>query len=324
MASVHHIGILRYHGTLLSALYGLTEQFAIGQSMAARHSTGNPPLLQVTHWQPKADGTMEVVYRSHPELEAGEPEIVIVPPSIQTSPLEGVDMVPIRAWLAQRHEAGATLGSVCAGAFVLAEAGLLAERTVTTHWQYAEMLAKEYPAVHVDGDKLLIEDGDLLTAGGMMAWTDLGLRLIHRLLGPTVMMETARFMLVDPPGREQRYYSTFAPRLTHGDGAILKVQHWLQVHAGTQVTLPQMARHAGLELRTFLRHFTKATGLKPTEYVQQLRVGKAREMLEFSTVSVEQIAWKVGYEDASAFRRVFKELTGLTAGEYRGRFGVVA
>ena len=134
------------------------------------------------------------------------------------------------------------------------------------------------------------------------------------------MIETGRFLLIDPAGREQRHYSRFAPRLNHGDEMILKVQHWLQAREARAVSVPEMARVAALEDRTFLRRFKVATGMTPTEYVQHLRIGKARELLEFTKRPVDQIAYAVGYEDTSAFRRLFNRIIGLSPGAYRQRF----
>src|SRR3546814_11157436 len=114
-----------------------------------------------------------------------------------------------------------------------------------------------------------------------MAWTDLGLKLVERFLGPVAMAQTARMMLVDLPGREQRYYSGFAPRLTHGDAAILKAQHFLQANEGKETRLSILAEQARLEERTFLRRFQKATGMTATDYAQRLRVAKAQELLPF-------------------------------------------
>ncbi len=156
----------------------------------------------------------------------------------------------------------------------------------------------------------------------VMAWTDLGLKLVDRFLGPTIMLDTARYLLMDPPGREQRYYSAFSPNLTHGDAAVLKVQHWLQATGAKDMTLATLAARAGLEQRTFLRRFRKATGLTAVDYCQRLRVGKAREMLQFATLPIEAIAWEVGYGDPGAFRKVFIRVTGLTPGDYRRRFSV--
>jgi transcriptional regulator GlxA family with amidase domain len=214
--------------------------------------------------------------------------------------------------------------SVCAGSFLLGEAGLLDGRPATTHWMFTEKMAERFPSVRVDTDKMVIDDGDVITAGGIMAWTDLGLRMVQRIMGPTLMMETARILIIDPSGREQRYYSSFAPKLQHGDDQILKVQHWLQKSGAKDVTMQSMSAKAGMEERTFLRRFQKATGMKPTEYCQQIRVAKAREMLEFTHQTVDQIAWGVGYEDPGAFRKVFQKIVGLTPGEYRMRFTAAA
>src|SRR5690606_18401498 len=109
-------------------------------------------------------------------------------------------------------------------------------------------------------------------------------------------------LLIDPPGRQQRYYSAFAPRLAHGDAAILAVQHWLQQADAKEVSLAAMAGHANMDERTFLRRFRKATGTTSTDYIQRLRVGQARQLLQTSRTPIESIAWAVGYSDPGAFR----------------------
>ncbi|HWK47235.1 MAG TPA: GlxA family transcriptional regulator [Stellaceae bacterium] len=315
------IGLLLYPGAQLAAVYGLADLFGVASKLARAHGGEAARALRVSQWQPDVvDGTIKCIVDTHPRLRS-QPFVIVVPPSLSELPAPEV-AARLAGWLTDRHVAGATLCSVCAGAFLLAETGLLAGRSATTHWGHAETLAQRFPDIHVDADKLIIDDGDVITAGGLMAWTDLGLKLVDRLLGPTIMLATARFLLVDPPGREQRYYSSFSPKLRHGDEAVLKVQHWLQAQGTQHVTLPAMAARAGLEERTFLRRFRRATGLKPTEYCQHLRVGKAREMLEFTSRTVEQIAWTVGYEDPGAFRKVFQKVMGLSPGDYRRRFAV--
>ena len=205
---------------------------------------------------------------------------------------------------------------------MLGETGLLDGRSATTHWTHAEIFTQRFPKVQVDIDKLLINDGDIITAGGMMAWVDLGLNLIERFISPAIMVATARYFLVDAAGREQRFYSSFSPRMDHGDRAIVKAQRWLQTHQVESLTVPAMASRANLSERTFLRRFQGATGMPPTEYIQHLRVDKAREELEFSRLTIQEIAWKVGYKDPSSFRKVFQRIVGLTPGDYRRRFNV--
>ena len=309
------IGLVLYPGCQAAMVHGITDLFAIASHFSVERGG---PVLRVSHWNIDDTGSFVRTSDTHPG-ERGEPAILIVPGRL-TGPVGAEEAVPYARWLLDRHGSGATLASTCGGTFMLAATGLLSGRPATTHWLFAEPFRQRFPDVRLDPDKMVIEDGDIITAGGLMAWTDLGMRIVERLLGPTVMIETGKFLLVDPSGREQRHYSSFAPRLTHGDEAILKVQHWLQGRAERAVAVPDMAGQAGLEERTFLRRFKAATGLKPLEYVQNLRVGKARELLEFTRRSVDQIAWAVGYEDATAFRRVFNRVMGLSPGEYRNRF----
>lgn len=314
-APVAEVGLLVYPGCQMAMVHGMTDMFTIASSFSSEHGGG---WLRISHWRQDEHGNIVRCHDSAPG--AGSCPAVIIVPGRLSGPVTAEEATPFARWLLNRHAQGATLASNCGGAFMLAATGLLAGRTVTTHWMFADAFRARFPDVLLDPDKVVIEDGDILTGGGLMAWTDLGMRLIDRLLGPTAMIETGKFMLIDASGREQRHYSKFAPRLTHGDEPILKVQHWMQDKGGRAVTVPQMADVAGLEERTFLRRFKAATGLRPTEYSQHLRIGKARELLEFTRRTVDQIAWAVGYEDAAAFRRIFHRTLGLSASEYRHRF----
>ncbi|RQR32715.1 GlxA family transcriptional regulator [Burkholderia sp. Bp9143] len=318
---VMEIGIVLYPGVQLAAVHGLTDLFDVADRFAKQHHREEKAFLRVSQWQIEEPGATPVRSPSNENGANVPPDVLILPPSLG-GPVSQEDAALFVDWLVNRHRVGTTLASVCGGAFVLGETGLLAGRSVTTHWAHADIFRQRFPKVRLDVDRLIIDDGDFISAGGMMAWVDLGLKLVDRFLGPTIMSETARFLLVDPPGREQRYYSAFSPNLNHGDAAVLKVQHWLQATGARDVTLAALASHAALEERTFLRRFRKATGLTAVDYCQRLRVAKARELLQFSTTPIETIAWDVGYGDAGAFRRVFVRVTGLTPGEYRRRFKV--
>lgn len=317
------IAILAYPRSQSAAIHGLTDLF-VEASRISRNLAGatTAPVLRVTHWRGAGAGSdLEMSFDTHPD-QPSHPAVIIAPPTLAGPPV--VDSIrPFADWMRERHDKGATLCSVCGGTFVLAESGLLDNRQATTHWFYAEELKKRYPHIHVDGDKLIVEDGDIISSGGIMSWTDVGLKLIDRFLGSAVMLATARFFLIDTAGREQRFYSTFSPKFDHGDEAVLKVQHWLQKEEG-HATLAAMAAHAGLEERTFLRRFRKATGLNPTEYSQRLRIGKAREMLELTTRTIDQVAWAVGYEDPGSFRKIFHKMIGLKPSDYRKRFAVTS
>lgn len=320
-AQTHHIAILAYPHAQVAAVHGLTDMF-LAANRRSRAATGaDQDRFAVTHWSPSADGSdIASVYASR-ETRLPVPAAIIVPPSLVPGATDDPSDA-LTGWLCAQHRAGAIVCSICAGAFLLAEAGLLNGRKATTHWALHDSFQARFPAVRLDTDELIVDDGDVVTAGGIMAWVDLGLRLIGRFGGPALMLDVARLFLVDPGGREQRFYSVFAPRLDHGDKAILRVQRWLQAEGDRPVTIPEMAARAGLGDRTFLRRFQKATGLNPTAYVQQVRVGRARDLLERSTLPFADIAWRLGYEDAGAFRKVFQKIVGLGPADYRRRFAV--
>ena len=313
------IGILAYDGAQAAAVLGMTDLLTAAAGIASqRHEASSR--LGVSHWT-RAEGgeAPRSVFSSDPARRTDRPTVIVIPPGLG-DPLPATEARYYADWLRAEYSRGARLCSICNGAFLLGETGLLAGRTVTTHWTYEEHLVSRFPDINVNTDRLIIDDGDILTAGGLMAWIDLSLILIERFLGPTIMVETARVFLVDPPGREQSYYSSFSPRLNHGDDAILKVQHWLQASGGKDMSLAALAGQAGLEPRTFMRRFLKSTGHTTGEYVQRVRIDAARDLLQSTSEPVDAIAWKVHYSDPSSFRKVFTRIIGLTPAEYRQRF----
>ena len=317
------IGLVLYPGAQSAAVLGLTDLFSVANRAALEQGGSQAQRLRISHWQPtKARGSVVRVFDSTPQAE-DHLAVLIAPPSLD-APISPQAAAPMAPWLYGQHEAGVVLCSVCAGAFLLGETGVLDGRNVTTHWLYTNDFHTRFPKARLNTDRLVIDDGDIVTAGGAMAWTDLGLRLVDRYLGASVMLDTARLLLIDPPGREQCYYSAFAPNLKHGDRAILKVQHWLHAADRQEITLAELAELAGLEERTLLRRFKKVTGMTTGEYVQRMRVGRAKELLQTTTLPFDRIAWDVGYSDASAFRKVFQKVLGLPPSEYRRRFSIAS
>ncbi|WP_420587304.1 GlxA family transcriptional regulator [Ruegeria sp.] len=299
------IGLAAYPDAQDSAIYGLRDLFAVANRLQ-RDKSDHPHSIEV-----------EVIKEFIPSDRSLD--TVILPPSLGSRP-EARQEEALANWVLHHHQQGALVCSVCAGAFPLAASGLLDGRQATTHWALSEEFETRFPKVHLQSERLLVDDGDIITAGGLMAWTDLGLSLIARFMGPSAMLDVARFFLIDPGERAQSFYSSFLPKLGHGDTAILRVQHWVQEHYPDPIAVSEMAGKARLELRTFGRRFQSATGLSPSEYLQQLRISKAKERLELSPESVETIARDVGYMDISAFRRMFHKVVGLSPVEYRRRF----
>jgi transcriptional regulator GlxA family with amidase domain len=296
-----------YPGVQAACVHGLTDLFGIAAGIASDQRRDSRAALRVTHWQPahSRDARLSCVYDSDPRVSP-QPRILIIPPTMMDLPDPDVP-AGVVSWLRSRHEDGAKLVAVCSGAFILAATSLAAGRSVSTHRICAEALAKRFPEISVDTNERIIDHGDIISAGGFMAWVDVGLLLVDRILGSAVRAETAHFILSDPAAREAHYFSGFAPRQTHGDTAVLKAQEWVHIRDGQDISLTSMATAAGLERRTFLRRFANATGMAPIEYCRAVRIARARELLEFGNTPQKEIAQSLGYKDVAAFARVFRK-----------------
>ena len=301
--SKSNIILVKYPSVQRSALYGLQELLETAQA----HSS------QGVRFQVHILSTQELYeFRENCQF-------LILPPSLEQSYAYMPQNV-LRDHLQQRHADGTILVSVCAGAFLLAQTNLLNNIEATTHWGLAEKFKSFFPEVNLNPEKMIVDCGDIITAGGLMSWVDLGLHLIQKLMGKEVTRTVAKLFLVDPTGREQRFYNPFSPVLGHGDSQILKVQHWVHKNFHQKISLKTLSKIAALGERTFIRRFQKSTGNKPTEYVQNVRIQKACERIETTQDNIDTIAWDIGYEDIASFRKVFKNRIGLTPGEYRKRF----
>ena len=315
------IGLLSYPGVQLATLHGLTDLFTTADRLNKDVEGTNTSLMQVSHW--RADqGRPTPSFVSDGNGPARQTVLILLPSlegdSVQNLPAE------VSEWIVDQHRAGTVICSVCKAAFILARSGLLQGRVVTTHWALAESFSSDFPDVTVQPEQLLVDDGDIITAGGVMAWIDLGLHIIDRFAGSTAMLQVARFFLVDPPRREQRYYQIFSPRFDHGDDAVLRAQRRIQRHYNHPLTLRSLASSAAVSERTLVRRFQSIFDMTPTAYLQRLRIEKARSLLDLSRDSLNQIAWKVGYEDPGSFRNAFRKIVGLAPAAYRRRFGTAA
>jgi transcriptional regulator GlxA family with amidase domain len=230
-------------------------------------------------------------------------------------------------WAGRMHDNGALLCSACSGVFLLAETGLFDGQETTVHWGYAEEFARLFPEVPLRPERVLVvagERGQLVSSGASMTWHDLVLYLIARHVGAAAAQTVARFFALQWHHDGLAPYVVFQGRKGHGDAVVADAQQWLSVHFSVASPVEEMVRRSGLAERTFKRRFTEATGFSPIEYVQRLRIEDAKRRLERTDISADEISWRVGYEDAAFFRRLFKRFTGMTPGAYRRRFQVPA
>ena len=324
----HEIGIVHYAGAQVACIQGLTDLFSVASTIALDQRRSGKNVLRVTHWKQirGSSANLLCVYDSAPR-DSSQSRTLIIPPTMERLP--DPDRPPdipagVVSWVRSCHAAGAALVALCSGAFILAETGLVDGQSVATHQGCAKALAKRFPQIVVDTNRRIIDYGDIITAGGFLAWVDLGLFFVDRLLGPAIWAKTAHFVLSGPAAGEARYFTGFAPPQTHGDRAVLKAQEWVHMRDGRGVSLAAMATAAGLERRTLVRRFTNTTGMSPIEYCRAVRIARARELLEGGDTSQKQIAQSLGYKDVTSFARVFHKVVGSAPGAYRKRFGLNA
>jgi AraC family transcriptional activator FtrA len=264
----------------------------------------------------RAMGGLRVQAESGLEALAGAGTIVI-------PGWKGADVQPsddLLAALRAAHASGARLVTICSGVFVLAAAGLLDGLRVTTHWRYAEKLQQRYPALTVDPNVLYVDTGQILTSAGSAAGLDLCLHLVRRDFGPKIANHVARRLVVAPhrDGGQAQFIERpvrDAPgsRLTH-------LLDELRQEVKAPPTVAQMAARAAMSERTFVRRFREATGAAPGEWLVTARLDRARELLEATSLSIEQVALESGFGAAATLRHHFRSRLGLSPAAYKERF----
>jgi AraC family transcriptional activator FtrA len=222
--------------------------------------------------------------------------------------------------LRKAHSRGARLLSVCSGSFVLAATGLLDGKRATTHWRYAEALQRRYPRIQVDPAVLYVDEGQILTSAGSAAGLDLCLHLIRRDFGPAVANQVARRLVIPPhrDGGQAQFLERPVDQRELGSLAALMDRMRRRLHE--PMSIGALARRAAMSERTFMRRFRAASGMAPGEWITRARVDRARELLESSVLSVDQIAARTGLGTPATLRHHFRKVVGVSPAEYRRRF----
>lgn len=324
-----HVSLVALPEAVLSTLGGIYDVLNATALAGFTRATGPPPFqVEVVGEQAGrmvlANGLPFEVKR--PVDEVDTTDIVIVP-SVLLRPEGWVKgrYAKLVDWLQRMHARGAILCSACSGIFLLAETGLFDGRDATVHFWYARTFQELYPQVPIHPERVLVISGlheDLVSSGASTTWHDLVLYLTARYAGASIAQEVARMYALQWHQDGLAPFIVFEGRSDHGDGEIRSAQQWLATHFSVASPVDEMIKRSRLAERTFKRRFTAATGLAPIDYVQRLRVEDAKRRLERTDAAVDEISWRVGYEDPAFFRRLFKRTTGMSPGAYRKRFRI--
>lgn len=258
---------------------------------------------------------------------------VTLTPELGLDALVGADLVAVPAAtirddyppavlaaLRAAHDNGATLMSVCSGAFILAAAGLLDGRACTTHWRHADQFAERFPAAHLDPDVLYVDDGSVVTSAGTAAGIDACLHLVRRELGSAVAVAIARRMVVPPQrdGGQRQFVDLPVPACT--SDSLTPVLTWMLETIAQEHTVAALAKRAAMSERTFARRFAAETGTTPHRWLSTQRVLHARRLLEETALSVDEVARRCGFSTGALLRHHFQKIVGVAPVDYRRTF----
>jgi AraC family transcriptional activator FtrA len=222
--------------------------------------------------------------------------------------------------LKNAYRCGARLLSICSGSVVLAATGLLDGKKATTHWRYAAALQSRFPRVHVDPDVLYVDEGQILSSAGSAAGLDLCLHLIRRDFGAEIANLVARRLVIPPhrAGGQAQFLDKPVDRCERGPLSVLLERVLRRLHQ--PISIGEMARWSAMSERTFIRRFRTTTGMTPGDWITQQRLGRAKELLERSSLTIDQVAARSGLGTAMTMRHHFRKQIGVSPTEYRKRF----
>ncbi|MCO7272353.1 MULTISPECIES: helix-turn-helix domain-containing protein [Cellulosimicrobium] len=254
-------------------------------------------------------------------LDATDDADLLIVPAIRIGshyPPEVLDAVR------RASDRGALLLSVCSGVFVLAAAGVIEGRRVTTHWMHADELRRRYPSLDIDPDVLFVDDGNLVTSAGTAAGIDACLHLVRRELGAKVANTIARRMVVAPQreGGQRQFIERPVPECE--EDSFAELLEWMTEHLDESLTVRDLARRAHTSERTFARSFVAQTGTTPLAWLTSQRVAHAQSLLEESSLDLEEVARRCGFGSAALLRHHFRRAVGITPTEYRQTFRFAA
>ncbi|WP_407158242.1 GlxA family transcriptional regulator [Bradyrhizobium sp. STM 3557] len=241
-------------------------------------------------------------------LVAGDPSFQYIDPAVI-------------GWLQRRVPTVRRYGSICTGVFLLAAAGLLNGRRVTTHWECADKLRRDFPEIELDADAIYLRDGPLITAAGVTAGIDLALALVEEDHGRDIAMIVARYMVVflKRPGGQSQFSAHLVGQMSERT-VTQRAQAYILANLTSPLSVVRIAREIGMSPRNFARVFRREFGITPADFVAAARVDAARRLLEDTPHPLQRIASTCGFSDVNNMRRTFARTIGVTPNEYRSRF----
>lgn len=252
--------------------------------------------------------------------DAQKPDLIIIPAisgNLDTALRLNQDFLP---WIAKQYKEGSEVASLCIGAFLLAETGLLSGRSCSTHWLFANEFRIRYPDIEMTDDKIVTEQNGLYTSGGANSYWNLLLYLVEKYTSRELAILASKYFVLDIERASQSPFSIFKGQKVHNDPEIVKVQEYIETNFQDKITVDELCDKFGIARRTFERRFKKATSNTVLEYWQRVKIEAAKRQLEVSRKTVGEVMYEVGYNDTKAFRDIFKKVTSMSPVDYRNKY----
>jgi transcriptional regulator GlxA family with amidase domain len=244
-------------------------------------------------------------------------DIVIIP-ALWGNPRGVVKHYPaLTAWLRNQHAKQTLICAVGTGSFFLAEAGLLDNKVATTHWYYFQQFASDYPMVRLQRDRFITMAGNLFCAGSVNSVRDVMIHLIEQFWNEDVANQVSRHFTHEVRRSYSSLFLRHSPQNIHDDEKIIEIQEWIHNRHNSAITLHTMAHQFEMSVRSLNRHFKQATGKTPMQYLRQVRIDNAKELLKNTNLNIEEVAFRAGFTDNSYFTAQFRRLTSLSPSQYR-------
>jgi transcriptional regulator GlxA family with amidase domain len=318
------ITLVAFEGCMTSAVYGQADAFAIAAYISARRAdpcwSSNDVRIATPDGEPVQGYGGHTIHPDCAVADANDSGVILIPPIFNDIEQTLAQESALVAWLASLPAPSTLRAASCTGAFLLAEAGVLAGRRVTTNPAFSALFTQRYPALRLDLDERIVDDGMVICAGATTSYLYLAIHVIDRLAGHDLAVATAKALSIDRHPDSQRPYFLFIAPRDHGDDKVLKLQTWIEAHHDKSIGLDDMVAAAGMSVRNLNRRFVAATALSPRQYLRRVRIEAAKRLLERRGATLDRVAGAVGYGDTRAFVRAFCEVAGLSPGQYRQRF----
>lgn len=256
--------------------------------------------------------------------DVSKTDLLIIPPTFGDA-TKGVQAnIEAIPYFKKLHKQGSSLASLCIGAFLLAETGLLNGKKCSTHWAYINEFKQRYPEVEVADGAIITQHENIYSSGGASSLWNLILYLVEKFSDRETAIMISKYFALDIGRDSQSQFAIFRGQRNHVDTDIQIVQDYIENHYCDKIKIDSLANLINTGRRTFERRFKQATNNSPIEYIQRVRIEAAKKYFEASRKNVTEIMFDVGYTDTKAFRDIFRKITGLTPIEYRNKFARVA